>query len=112
MMGNAGSDYGYFQRALKAGSYASAWQFACQLPTVSLADALSLTLLAAKDDPERFDAMALRWLCRLAAERSLTLAEFAEAAAELQGVPMGLGDGAGLRAALQEKPLKGSIGAA
>ena len=109
MMGTAGSDYGYFQRSLKAGHYASAWQFAKQLPSISLADALSLTLLAAKDDPDRFDAMALRWLCRLVEERSLTLAKFAGAAAELQGVPMGLGGGDGLRALLREKPLKGRI---
>ncbi len=56
--------------------------------------------------------MAQRWLCRLAQERTLTLAEFSEAAAELQGVLLGLGDGGGLRALLREKPLKGAISGA
>jgi hypothetical protein len=42
-----------------------------------------------------------------ALERSLTLAEIADAALELQGVPMGLGDGGGLKTLLREKPLKG-----
>jgi hypothetical protein len=108
-VGNAGSDYGYFQRALKAGQYASAWQFAKQLPSVSLADALALTVLAAEHDPDHFDAMALRWLSRLIDERALTLEEFAEATAELQGVSLGLSEGDGLRALLKAKPMKGSI---
>jgi hypothetical protein len=55
------------------------------MPTVSIADALDLTLLAAEKDLERFDAMAQRWLCRLIEERSLTLSEVAGAAMELQG---------------------------
>ena len=108
-MGNAGSDYGYFQRSLKAGHFASAWQFARQLPTVSLADALSLTILASTEDPDQFDRLSLRWLMRLNDERSVTLAEFAEAAAQLQGVKLGLGDGDGLKALLREAPLKGRI---
>ncbi len=65
---------------------------------------------AASHQPPEFpraDFLAL--LCRLVEERSLTLAEFAGAAASLPGVSLGLGDGGGLRALLREKPLKGAI---
>ena len=108
-MDTAGSLGGELRTAIRTGSYKLALNVARAMPIVSIADALDLTLLAAEHDPDRFDAMAQRWLCRLVEERSLTLAEFAQAAAELQGVPMGLGNGDGLKTLLREKPLKGSI---
>jgi hypothetical protein len=98
-MGNAGSDYGYFQRALKAGHYASAWQFAHQLSVVSLEDALSLTLLAARKDPDHFEAMAQRWMAKLLEEKQLTPYEIRWVTERLQDVKedrlSGVGQGAG-----------------
>jgi len=108
-MGNAGSLGGEFRTAIRTGIYKLALNVARSMPVISIADALDLTLLAAEQDLERFDAMAQRWLCRLAEERATSLAEFAGAAAEIQGVPMGLGDGGGLKVLLREKGLKGRI---
>ncbi len=42
-----------------------------------------MTLLAAERDPDRFDAMAQRWLRRLIEERSVAVSEAAGAAIEL-----------------------------
>jgi hypothetical protein len=72
-MGNAGSDTGRLRTALKTGSYKLAVGIVRELPRISTADALELTLLAAKKDRERFDAMAVCWLVRLIEERAVTL---------------------------------------
>ena len=51
-----------------------AWRYlARELPHATLADAIRLTCLAASKDPERFDALAIRCLVRLAEERGLTI---------------------------------------
>jgi hypothetical protein len=54
------------------------------MPTVSLSDALDITLLAAEKDPERYDAMAGRWIARMLAERRATLREIKWTAERLQ----------------------------
>lgn len=75
-MGNAGSDYSHFRRALKVGNYEGAWMFAHQLPAVSLTDAAALIVLAAEQDPGHFEPMALRWLTRLLDEVAPSLRDF------------------------------------
>lgn len=64
------------RRAIKAGQYASACTYARSVPVVPLDSALEITLLAAEKDPKRFEAMAVRWLGRLAAERKPSLRDF------------------------------------
>jgi hypothetical protein len=63
-VGVSGTDYGDLKRALKAGNYLNACSAARSLPHVPLADALDLTLLAAEKKPERYEAMARKWLVR------------------------------------------------
>ena len=72
-MGEAGSDLARLRTALKTNSYRLAIGIARELPRVSLADALELTLLAAQKDPDRYDAMAVRWAARLIEERRVDL---------------------------------------
>jgi hypothetical protein len=72
-VGNAGSDYGRFRTALKTGSYGLARNIARDLPHVDLSDAIRLTILAIDNDPNRYDALALRCLVRLIDERGLTI---------------------------------------
>lgn len=91
-MGNTGSRHGEFRTALRTGSYGLALNIARDLPHVSLADALGLTLLAARKSPERFDGMARRWLARLLVERQPSLDELAWASALLSNAPAGEGD--------------------
>src|SRR4051794_12160998 len=57
-IGTAGSQYGEFQTALRTGSFDLAFRVARDLPQLTLADALRLTLLAAKKAPDRYDEMA------------------------------------------------------
>jgi hypothetical protein len=72
-MGNAGTAYGNFRTAIKTGSYVLACQVASELPRVGLSEALQLTMLAAKKDPERYERMARRWLVRFITEKRPTL---------------------------------------
>ncbi len=90
-MGVSGTDYGDLKRALKAGQYASACTYARSLPVVPLDAALEITLLAAEKAPERFEAMAVRWLTRVGAERKPPLHEYAWAAERLKDVKEGRG---------------------
>jgi hypothetical protein len=56
-MGNPGTRYGEFQTALITGSFSLALTVAKDLPRLTLADALRLTLLASTAKPERYKAM-------------------------------------------------------
>jgi hypothetical protein len=94
-MGNAGSTYGELRRCLKAGLFTGAWAAAHDLPVVPLDAALELTLLAAEKAPGRYEAMAVRWMARLAAERKVPLAEYVWAATRLQDVREGRAHEAG-----------------
>ncbi len=67
--------YAVFRRALERGNATAALAAAGDLPHVALEDALALTLLL-RDEPERYERAAVRWLTRLAREQpELTLAE-------------------------------------
>jgi hypothetical protein len=88
--------YFAFRAALNARDLSGAIEAAKALPgLLSLLDALELTLLAAKVDPERvFEECAARWLARVAVERGLTLSELMGAGAVLTAAGKGEWDGA------------------
>ncbi len=86
-MGTAGSRYGEFQTALRTGSFNLALNVAKDLPRLTLADALRLTLLAARAKPDRYEEMARRWLARLTVERQPSLDQLAWVAALLSVAP-------------------------
>jgi hypothetical protein len=67
-MTSKGSPHGHFQRAIECGSVLAALSAARQLETLSLPDALALTVLLAGKDPERFARAAVRWHGRYALE--------------------------------------------
>lgn len=72
-MGNAGSPLALFRRAVATGNPTIATSAAHELGTLSLKDALALTLLYRDQDPGRFDRAAVRWHARFCAEiRQLT----------------------------------------
>jgi hypothetical protein len=83
-VGTAGSDHAELRRCLKAGQYASACAAARSLAVVPLDAALDLTLLAAEKDPERYEAMARRWLARMIDETSPGLPEISLAIVSLR----------------------------
>ena len=61
-MGNHGSAYGNFTKALERGNVIAAETAARELGTLRLVDALELTALVAKKDPRRSRRIAARWL--------------------------------------------------
>ena len=89
MMGTAGSLHGELRTALRTGSYRIACNIARSLPSISLPEALEITVLAAKHDPDRFEPMAARWLARLLDDRQLSLHEIRWATERLQDVKEG-----------------------
>jgi hypothetical protein len=83
-----GSPHSRFRRAIERGNLYEAEASARELGHVSLKDALSLVLLYANHEDPRFDAAAVRWLARFAAERrGLRLPELQLAVAALACVP-------------------------
>jgi hypothetical protein len=76
-----GHPYARFRRALATGNLTIAVSAAHDLHAISLKDALELCLLY-RDDPERYERAAARWIARLIAERpAINLAEVELAAA-------------------------------
>jgi hypothetical protein len=63
------------------------WTLASELPKVTLADALTLLLLARDVEPARFDRSVPRWHARLCTERQLSIAEAQLALAALNALP-------------------------
>jgi hypothetical protein len=95
-MGVSGSDHGEFQRALRAGNWASAFAAAYSLPIVRLEDALELVLLGAqKVDRDRYERLAARWLARLLEERKMSLHEISWATERLRDIGEGRDQEAG-----------------
>lgn len=84
-MGNAGSAYARFRRALDTGNPGLAWPAAAELPHVSLDDALALVLLVVGEP--RYARAAARWLGRLCLERPLTLDQAHVIAGALAALP-------------------------
>src|ERR1700685_3130036 len=64
-----GTAYGRFRRALRMGNLAQVRAAAAELPQVGLDDALAVVLLIERDDDERYERAAVRWLARLVSER-------------------------------------------
>jgi hypothetical protein len=76
-----GHPYARFRRALATGNARIAEAAAREAHTIGLRDALELCLLY-RDDPERYERAAARWIARLIAERpSIQLSEIELAAA-------------------------------
>ena len=67
-MTSQGHPYARFRRALATGNARIAEATARDLEHVALADALTLCLLY-RNDPERYERAAARWIARLIAER-------------------------------------------
>jgi hypothetical protein len=86
-MGAAGSTHGNFQRAVERGNLPVALATAKELGALSLEDALALTELFGRIGDSRFEAAAVRWLARLAAERQPALEALRLATALLAALP-------------------------
>jgi hypothetical protein len=85
-VGTAGSQYGELRTALRTDSYRLACQVAKGLPRVDLRDALQLTMLAASKDPDRYEALARRWLARFLEEKRPTLQLVKWVAGDLESI--------------------------
>jgi hypothetical protein len=80
-MTSQGHPYARFRRALSTGNARIAEAAAREVEHVALRDALELCLLY-RDDPERYERAAARWIARLIAERpKIQLSEIELAAA-------------------------------
>lgn len=91
-MTSAGSPHARFCRALATGPASLVDAAARELPTISLADALSVCLVFLADAPELYGRAATRWYGRLCLEApGLAGAEAQLALAALQALPGGSG---------------------
>ena len=79
-MGNVGSPYPRFQRALATGNLNLIRVAAAELPRVDLGDALAVCMAIREAEPERFERAALRWLARYAVEKAGSVADVRAAA--------------------------------
>jgi hypothetical protein len=79
-MGNAGSAYARFQRALATGNLHLIRAAAAELPRVDLVDALAVCMAIRDAEPQRFERAALRWLARYAVEKAAGVADVRAAA--------------------------------
>jgi hypothetical protein len=67
-MTSQGSPYARFQRALRIGRLSMVRAAAAELPQVDLTDALAICLLIEREERERYERAAVRWLARLSLE--------------------------------------------
>lgn len=79
-MGDAGSSYARFRRALATGNLLHIRSAAAELPQVNLGDALAVCMAIREAEPERFERAALRWLARYAVEKATSVADVRAAA--------------------------------
>jgi hypothetical protein len=87
-MGSQGSAHSRFVRAVERRELFRAETAARELGRMSLNDALALVCLYASEGSPKFEAAAVRWLCRLALEERATLATMqlgSEALTKLRG---------------------------
>lgn len=68
-MGDAGSPYVRFQRALKTGNVTLIRTAAKELPAVPLNDALTILLALQRADDDSYERAGVRWVARLALEK-------------------------------------------
>jgi hypothetical protein len=84
-MTSQGSAHGRFQRAIRDRHLRRASMAARELGTVSLADALALTLLTVELEDDRWPRAGARWLGRFIVESpAITISEAGLAAAAIQ----------------------------
>ena len=84
-MTSQGTAHGRFQRAIRERHLRRASMAARELGTVSLADALALTLLTAELEDDRWPRAAARWLGRFILESpAITIGEVGIAAAAVR----------------------------
>jgi hypothetical protein len=79
--------YPVFRAALDGGDLRRVIELAKQMPPMRLDDALRVCLLL-RDDPDRFERAAVRWLGRYALEgRAVTIEDVQQAAGALDALP-------------------------
>lgn len=62
--------------------------YACELPSISLSDALRICLLYRDQDEDRYDDAAIKWLLRFVAEvKDVSLADIGLAAGAFDDLP-------------------------
>jgi hypothetical protein len=82
-----GSPYARFRRALETGNELLVVSAARELPRIALNDALRICLVL-RNDPERYERAAVRWLGRFALEaRGVTIGDLRGAADALDALP-------------------------
>jgi hypothetical protein len=87
-MGNAGSPYARFQRALSTGNELLVMAAARELPQIALDDALRICLLLREGPAHRYERAAVRWLGRFALEaEGVTIDDLRSAATALDALP-------------------------
>lgn len=86
-MGEAGSIYPKFRRALASGSLHVAEPLAIEAGRIELDDALTLLVLMAEAEDPRFDKAAARWVGRLLTETPCDLRDARFALAMVERLP-------------------------
>ncbi len=84
-----GGSYATFRRAVATGNLLLIRGAAAELPTVNLADALTILPVIAAKAPDLYERAACRWLGRLALERDVGLEEIGVALAALDALGSG-----------------------
>lgn len=86
-MGNAGSDYALFRRALLTKSMTQIDAAARALPQVTLEDALRILVVMAEKQDDRYERAAARWAARASAELRLGVDESRRVLALVEVLP-------------------------
>lgn len=87
-MGNAGSPYPRFQRALKTGDLGIIQAAALECQRIDLGDALTMVVLYREKAPQRFERACLKWLARFAVEKAHTVEDVSMAVDALAIMPV------------------------
>jgi len=69
---------------LKAGNYRLAYKAATEIAPIDLLEAMQLTILAATQDRDHFEELAVHWIERLLAERKVSVHEIRWVASRFQ----------------------------
>ncbi|MTD47519.1 hypothetical protein GKE82_25275 [Conexibacter sp. W3-3-2] len=86
-MGNAGSDYALFRRALLMRSMTQIDAAARALPRIGLEDALRILVVMAEKQDARYERAAVRWAARASAELGLGVDESRRVLALVEVLP-------------------------
>ena len=86
---SSGSPYARFQRALATGNLVLVRAAAAELPRIGVAEAAAMLLVILRAEPDQYERAAVRWLGRLALERTqVDLDGLSQAAAALEALPV------------------------